>query len=213
MAREDDDLQEVPRVTRATRRDQPSTDRLSRGAVESDTLNPNWRSDRAGGRARASRSMPFSRQEFALWLQYGGWRFILAAVAILVVGGALYILSQPGPTPLPQTIEEPAAEEPLAPTLPSFATVTPSALTPIPATAAPAGLSGQQLRVTGTEGLGLFLRAEPTTANQPLKTLAENSVVTVLGEPTTAEGITWLRVRDETGAEGWAAQEFLQPAQ
>lgn len=213
MAREDDDLQENPRVTRATRRDQPSTDRLSRGAVESDPVNPNWRSDRGSGRARSARSMPFSRQEFALWLQYGGWRFILAAVAILVVGGALYILSQPGPTPLPQTSEEPAEEAALAPTLPAFATVTPSALTPMPATAAPASLTGQQLRVTGTEGLGLFLRAEPTTANQPLKTLAENSIVTVISEPTTAEGVIWLRVRDEAGSEGWAAQEFLQPAQ
>ncbi|MEN9934343.1 MAG: hypothetical protein RLZZ387_922 [Chloroflexota bacterium] len=213
MAREDYDPQE-PRATRSMRREQPSTDRLSQTDAHGDPLNPNWRSERAGaGRSRNSRSVPFSRQEFTLWLQYGGWRFILVAVAILFVAATLYLLSQPGPSAMPQAGEQPADELPqVVATLPAIATVTPSPATPEP-TAPPAGAVGQQLRVTGTGAEGLFLRAEPSTNNQPIKTLPESSVVTVVGEPTSAEGRTWLRVRDETGAEGWAASDFLQPAQ
>lgn len=215
MAREDDDeLYESPRVTRAMRRNQPTTDQLSRGGASSaDPLNPNWRSERVAGRARTSRSMPFSRQEFALWLQYGGWRFILAAVAILALGVALYVLSQPGPSPLPQRGENPVAEEPLVPTLPSIATVTPAAATAPPATPVPQSPIGQQLQVTGTGSEGLFLRIEPSTNNQPIKTLPESSIVTVIGEPTVAEGRTWQRGRDEFGAEGWAAGDYLTPVE
>ena len=213
MARDEFEPQD-PRSTRATRRDQPTTDRLSRGAdAVSDPLNPDWRSDRATRRGRASRSMPFTRQEFALWLQYGGWRFILAAIAILVVGAALYLLSQPGPGPLPQAGEEPAAGEVLAPTLPALGTVTPLSATLPPAPTTAPSLVGQQFRVTGTGAEGLFLRPEPASGNAPLKTLIESSVVTVIGEPTEAEGRTWYQVRDEAGSEGWAAAEFLKPAQ
>jgi hypothetical protein len=212
MARDEYDPQDA-RATRSARHDQPTTDRLSRGGGANDPLNPNWRSERAGGRSRTSRSMPFSRQEFALWLQYGGWRFLLAAVAIVVVGAALYILSQPGPEPLPQPGEEPVAEAPLQATLPALGTVTPAAATVPPAPTAPPSLVGQQRRVTGTEGLGLFLRAEPTTSNQPIKTLNEGTVVTIIGDERIAEDISWLQVRDETGAEGWVASQYLQPAQ
>jgi hypothetical protein len=211
MAR-DDQTPPDPRATRTMRRDQPSTDRLGQGGAHGDPLNPNWRSDRAGARTRPSRSMPFSRQEIALWLQYGGWRFLLAAAAIVLVAAALYILSQPV-TPLPLAGEEPAAAPAvLAPTLPALATATPSAATPAP-TPAPASAAGQQLRVTGTEGLGLFLRSAPSTNNQPIKTLPDDTIVTVLEGPTTAEGRTWLRIRDAAGAEGWVASDFLKPAQ
>ncbi|HWQ13875.1 MAG TPA: SH3 domain-containing protein [Roseiflexaceae bacterium] len=208
----DDQTPPDPRATRTMRRDQPSTDRLGQGGAYGDPVNPNWRSDRPGARGRGARSMPFSRQEFALWLQYGGWRFLLAAAAILMVAAALYILSQP-PAPLPLGGEEPAVEQPVAaPTLPVVSTVTPSAATPAP-TAAPTSAAGQQLRVTGTEGLGLFLRPAPSTNNQPIKTLPDDTVVTVLEGPTSAEGRSWLRVRDASGAEGWAAAEFLKPVQ
>lgn len=214
MARDDQNPPD-PRATRTMRRDQSSTDRLTQDAPgHGDPLNPNWRSDRSGGRARTSRSMPFSRQEFARWLQYGGWRFILAAAAIIVVAAALYILSQPGPTPLPQSGETPAEELPqVVATLPAIASVTPAAATAVSATATPQSAAGQQLRVTGTGELGLFLRAEPNTNNQPLKTLVEGTVVTVVGDPTTIDNRTWFRVRDADGSEGWAASDFLKPVQ
>jgi hypothetical protein len=213
MAREDHDPQN-PRVTRPMRRDHPSTDRLSPDDAQVDPLNPGWRSTRSTGRGRRSGSVPFSRQELALWLQYGGWRFLLAAVAILAVAGTLYVLSQPGPTPLPQATEEEAALPELVATLPALATATPAATTPV-STSAPQVATGQQLRVTGTDAQGLFLRAEPNTdpSNPPLKTLPEGAIVTVIGEPTTAAGRTWLRIRDESGSEGWAASDFLKPAQ
>lgn len=204
MAREDDD--QNPRATRSMRRDQPATDRLGQDDAAGDPLNPGWRSTRSATRRRAG-SVPFSRQELALWLQYGGWRFILAAIAILAVAGTLYVLSQPAPAPLPLSEEQP--EPDLVATLPALATSTPAAATPAPSAAPQA--SGQQLRVTGTEGLGLFLRPEPNTNNQPLKTLADDTLVTVLEGPTTIDGREWVRVRDDSGAEGWVASEFLTP--
>jgi hypothetical protein len=211
MARQAHDPQEEQHAPRPARRE-PSTDRLGTPTTASDPVNPNWRSTRSANRGRRAASVPLSRQDFALWLQYGGWRFLLIAAALVILGGGLFALSQPAPGPLPRTAEEPTADlvarvtpRPLQPT------VTASAATPPPA-AAPAA-QGARFRVTGTGAEGLFLRPEPNTAQPPLKTLPEGSVVTIIGEDTVAADRVWKRVRDESGAEGWAASDFLSPAE
>jgi hypothetical protein len=208
MSRDDNDLQDVP--PRYTRRE--PTDRLNAaGGGAGDPINPQWRGARAGGRARPSQSLPSSSQEFALWLQYGGWRFLLAALVIVIVLAALIIFSQPGtsPEPLPQATEEPAVSAPITLRTPQ-ATVTAAPLT-TPTPAVPAAVTGARFRVTGTGSEGLFLRPEPSVDGAPLKTLPEGTEVTIIGEDSVKPERVWKHVRDADGAEGWVAAEFLQP--
>src|SRR5262245_47101842 len=97
MARDDRDLQDI-----GAERPRGRTDRLEGGrSPAGEPINPQWRSTRTSGRNRAVRSIPTSGQDFALWLQFGGWRFVLAVGAIVVVIALLIILTgQPAADPL-----------------------------------------------------------------------------------------------------------------
>lgn len=79
-------------------------------------------------------------------------------------------------------------------------------------TAAPtATASPARLRVAGTEGLGLHLRAEPDRASTSRKILAEGEEVVTLGRDVDGPDRRWRFVRDSSGAEGWVADDYLQP--
>lgn len=197
-----------PHTTRQSRREPSGTDRLSPESVE-DPVNPAWRRSRAAGRPAARRA-PL-QQEFALWLQYGGWKFLLAAVAIVLAGIVLYILSQStATTPLQTTGNiEPEPQIVLTP-LPDQPTTTPAPITST-LTLSPTTVINVQLRVEGTGALGLFLRPEPNTNGAPLKTIPEGALVTVVGEDSVQPDRVWKRIRDAEGSEGWAASEFLVP--
>jgi hypothetical protein len=76
----------------------------------------------------------------------------------------------------------------------------------------PGPSTGERLRVVGTDGSGVSLRAAPSTAAARLGTAGEGAVLETLGEPMQNEGRTWRNVRDPQGIEGWVAAEFLAPA-
>ncbi|HEX9373305.1 MAG TPA: SH3 domain-containing protein [Roseiflexaceae bacterium] len=215
MGREEFDPYET-RTTRSPRRGDPPTDRLDdERPAHGDPVNPDWRA-RTTRRNRRGQGLPSSRQEFVLWLQYGGWRVLLAA-GVLVVGliGLIYLTRRAPDTPSPfARPTEVAGIVGGAPALPQQATVTPRP-TGTAATAAPASSasSGAQFRVFNTGAEGLFLRPDHNTAQPPVKTLADGTLVTIVGEDFSGPDRVWKHVRDPDGSEGWVAADFLQPAQ
>jgi uncharacterized protein YgiM (DUF1202 family) len=111
-------------------------------------------------------------------------------------------------------VATPTLEVLVTPVLPTAtaapqATETPAA-SPTEATSSDGLAIGVSAKVVGTGGVGLNVRAGAGTGHARIKTLAEGSVVEVIGGPTDANGFTWWQMRDEAGATGWAASKFLQ---
>lgn len=206
MSLEENDPDDT-RTTRSARRS-PPTDRLTGRAEYGDPVNPNWRSERTTGRRRRAQAMPSSWQDLLVWLQYGGWRY-LAIVGAIVIFAVIGLVFLQGRRPLTRAAPTPAASSDL--TLPELPSPTP----PISATSqlAPPESSGAQFRVVNTGADGLFLRAEPNTDKQPIKTLPEGAIVTIIGDDSVGPDRVWKHVRDQDGTEGWAASDFLQAAQ
>jgi hypothetical protein len=196
-----------PRAPRSPRREQRDTERLDSGN-HAEPVNPAWRRTRSAGRqSRGGASFP---QELLLWLQYDGWKFVLAAIAIVLAGVVLFVLSQSNaPKPLPAAAPEPQPQIVLTP-LPEQPTVTPEPLTST-LSLTPTTPLNVRLRVQGTGALGLFLRPEPNVNTTPIKTLPEGTIVTVVGEDSVQPDRVWKRVRDPEGVEGWAAADYLAP--
>jgi hypothetical protein len=219
MGREERDPQDA-RTTRSTRRTTQPTDRLDDAEPAfSDPVNPNWRGSRATRRSRRSQGLPTSRQEFVLWLQYGGWRVLLAAgVLVVVLIGLIYLTRLPSSAASPFGRPTEAAALGEAPILPLQPTVTPRVITPTlgiaqNGTGAGASSGGAQFRVFNTGAEGLFLRPDHSSEGTPLKTLTDGTIVTVVGEDFSAPNRVWKHVRDADGTEGWAAADFLQAVQ
>ena len=203
------------RATRSGRRSNTPADRLGSSEIGYDAQSSrNWRADRAQRGQRTS-SMPFSRQEFALWLQHGGLRIVLIVAGITGVVIIFLLLWRGGrPLPLAATPEPVASIPTLFPSLPS---VTP-AISPTESIA-PQGVGGTgtteggaRFQVTGTGTEGLFLRPDHNTASPPIKTLQEGVIVTIIGEDFSGPDRVWKHIRDPEGTEGWAAAEYLKPA-
>ncbi|KAB8143261.1 SH3 domain-containing protein [Chloroflexia bacterium SDU3-3] len=215
MARDEDDYGRHDRTTQSARRpNDQATERMSQREIpQGEPLRSDWLSSRTAGRPsrRRASTVPSSRQEFALWLQYGGWRTVLiiagAAFAtilllIVVVNGAsknnagtppdsgVGVNGQVVPTPNP--FGQP--------------TVTPAAPPPAAATG--------QFRVKGTDGEGLFLRSAPgTSGSTPIDVLPDGTIVTVIGDDEIGQDYTWKHIRAPSGKEGWAAAKFLEQVQ
>ena len=86
------------RTTRSSRRsDTEPTERLGANRpAAADPVNPDWRGARVTRKNRRGQGLPSSRQEFLLWLQYGGWRTLLAAVVLVVfLIGLIYLTRRP----------------------------------------------------------------------------------------------------------------------
>ena len=66
------------------------------------------------------------------------------------------------------------------------------------------------LRVAGTAGEGLMLRAAPSATAAVVKGLTEGALLQPLEEPRQVEGATWYRVRDQAGSEGWVVADYVQ---
>jgi Bacterial SH3 domain len=219
MGREERDPQDA-RTTRSTRRTTQPTDRLDDAEpAYNDPVNPDWRGARTMRRGRRSQGLPTSRQEFVLWLQYGGWRVLLAAgVLVVVLIGLIYLTRMPSNAASPFTEPTESAALGAAPILPLQPTVTPRVITPtleIAQSGTGAGIAsgGAQFRVFNTGAEGLFLRPDHSSEGTPLKTLNDGAIVTVVGEDFSAPDRVWKHVRDAAGTEGWVAAEYVQAVQ
>jgi hypothetical protein len=78
----------------------------------------------------------------------------------------------------------------------------------IPAVSASAQ-PGSQMRVTGTGGDGLILRAEARSTAAIVTVEPEGATVTIVGPEQSLAGRTWLPARDGQGRTGWLAAEYL----
>jgi hypothetical protein len=208
-----------PYDTRTTRRrgDTEPTNRLDEGApAYGDPVNPDWRGSRVTRRNRRSQGFPSSRQEFVLWLQFGGWRVLLAAVVLVgVTVWLIWLTSRPSGTssPFAQPTEDLASSGAGVSTLPLQETVTPRPTIAAPTAGAGTTADGAQFRVFNTEGQGLFLRQDHSADSQVLKTLPDGTVVTVIGPDFSGPDRVWKNVRDPDGSTGWVASDFLQAVQ
>ena len=204
---------ENERMPRTSRQPDRSTERLSTRENQYGTpVRQNWRSDRPGAK-KPSRTpaLPTSGQEVMVLLQDQRVRTILIVVAVCIVLLFLFItFTNSGPLG-GATAEEESPDLNAQISAPN-PTITPEPASPETDSAA---AEGAQLRVFDTGELGLFLRAEPNTSpdNPPIKTLPDGSLVTVIGQDYTGPERVWKNIRDDEGAEGWVATEFLEPAE
>jgi hypothetical protein len=180
------------------------------GSEQTPPVNPGWRRVYQGQRRAPNRAgLPTSPQEFQLWLQRGGWIYILglAAFLVLLLIVVLFITggeeSQAGrevelvrPTVTTAALSSASvatnATQPIAPTALVVPTVVP-----------------QRFVVTGTSGQGLFLRSEASTASTIITTLPEGTVLEQIGAEVLAPDRLWRHVRTPDGREGYVAGDFL----
>ena len=67
----------------------------------------------------------------------------------------------------------------------------------------------EQVKVSFTRGVGVNLRAGAGERAARIKTLAEGSVLELVGPDQQIDGIVWRNVREPGGATGWVAAQFL----
>ncbi|MHB1354859.1 MAG: SH3 domain-containing protein [Anaerolineae bacterium] len=162
------------------------------------------------------------------------WIWIAVPIlVVIVVAGFWWAILSPGPagsntktTPTPTLIRgnQPTQGPTLQPTLPPATTATKSTV-PLATFTPTAGAAstpevvasptvaelavGSKAKVGNTGGTGLNMRAGPSTGQTRVKTLAENSVVEIVGGPQTADNFVWYQVRDSSGTIGWVVGKFL----
>lgn len=210
MAREDRDPYDA-RTTRSSHRgDTETNERPPAGrAASPDPLNPDWRSARATRPNRRGQGLPSSRQEFVLWMQYGGWKVVAAAVVLVLLVITMISVSrtprQITPTAQPTALAGASGVGGAG----TSALPTPT-IGPINPTAIPAAAGGARFRVFNTGSEGLFLRPDHNTDQPPLKTLADGSIVTIVGADFSGPDRVWKNVKDGEGTTGWVAADFLQ---
>lgn len=155
------------------------------------------------------------------------WAWPVAGVACLLLGVALgYFLWEmnfaeepPAPTPTARVVVITATSLPAQPTVTiaaaqETATLAPAAPTnTVAPTSAPTPAIkiavGAKVKVEGTDGSGVRLRAGPGLDFVTFKSIKDGVVLEVLGGPEQADKYTWWRLKDDTGTVGWAADSFL----
>ena len=58
---------------------------------------------------------------------------------------------------------------------------------------------------------GVNFRKDASTGGQIIRTLSNGEVLEVTGGPTTAANLTWWKLKDQNGTEGWAVSDYLAP--
>lgn len=220
MASEDDDFDiDDERTTSTNRRQSGMTDKLpSREVPRGEPVRSDWLSSRtsarsaSNGKRRRSSTVPSSRQELVVWLQYGGWRTIAIVVGATFAAIVLMMLvANRANAPKPFSSAQPTIEagfggsDPAA--LPTLDPLGEPTITP-----APQPPAAVEFRVNGTNGEGLFLRADHATDAAALETLPDGTIVTVIGEDYAGADRVWKNIRSPAGQEGWAASDFLEEA-
>lgn len=144
---------------------------------------------------------------------------VLVAVLVLIVIVAYVLFSvvmayfgERRPDPATAT---PVAGPVIVPTL-SLSPVVPGA-SPSPGTgtvispaASPSpSATGARMKIGNTEGQGANMRLRPSTTAPVVRTLAEGTVVEVIGNETNADGRNWRNIRDGNST-GWVASDLLK---
>jgi hypothetical protein len=152
------------------------------------------------------------------------WASIAGAAALVLLAIAAVIGTIIGRVPVETAGATPTAPAPfvaVTPTLDRPAT-TSTAVPEAPTSAAPPSepqLTSptpgvvERTRVIGTGTDGLSLRAEPGSASERLKILADGAELELTGDEQEADGRIWRAIRDPSdGMTGWVAAEFLETA-
>lgn len=190
---------------RRTERLAPTGDEWS----QAEPVNPGWRSERAAGRTGRRSALPRSPQEFQLWLQAGGWRYVAGIAALLVV---LLIALLAFARNEQRAAGFPRRAETTETTLPAVGVGAEGAVLPTVTVAPTVPPTPSFFVVTGTDGQGLFLRPGPSTEGEPITTLPDGTRLEQIGEDVPGPDRVWRQVRAPDGQEGYVAVDFLTPA-
>jgi hypothetical protein len=115
---------------------------------------------------------------------------------------------RPRPTsPRPSETPEPTPGALVAPA----STPRPTAV-PVPAATPTPNAQALQsmMRVGNTDREGVFIRSTPNL-NDKIRPWMDGTPMTVVGQPETVGGITWLKVRAPDGVEGYVPSQYLVP--
>jgi hypothetical protein len=129
---------------------------------------------------------------------------LLALVALAGAGGSLaYALRTPSPAVWPTVVLVTVTRE-LGPT--------PVAATETPRASVPWSNVTRYVRVNGTQGFSLRIRAAPSTQAETVKLVPDGTRLIVTGDGKQAEDELWWPVRDPSdNKEGWAVSTYLVP--
>jgi hypothetical protein len=150
-------------------------------------------------------------------------RLVLTGVVILLGALIIYFVIQlsQGEEPVETILPTP---EPTADLAQPLVTFTPGATsTPppqdIPPTVAPeptvpSGIlaAGGNAVISGTGGSGANMRSVPEVGDNLIRTLFDDTALTVLEGPSEGGGFVWWKVRTPEGEEGWVVQDYLTPS-
>lgn len=174
-----------------------------------------------------------SRSSQEVWPK---WMWVAAPVLVVFVVAGLWwaifspvgpALPTPAPTPTARVIEPPTKAPTTLPTLnpatpaatvallPTLPKPTPTAGAAVTITVAanpvaPALAIGSKAVVAATGMSGLNVRSGAGTGFPKSKTLPDGAVLEIIGGPKEADGFTWYQVRDQAGATGWAAANYMK---
>ena len=153
-----------------------------------------------------------------IWLGMGLLLTVVACItAMLLLRTFLEQAQSPSTDPIPATIIILTA--PPSPTTDPGALLRPTPIptfTPIPtpdaAIAPPEITTGFYAMVANTDGLGVTVRGGPSTRNVALAIAEEGTILLIINGPEEADGFNWWQVLMDDGTEGWAVNDFLEPA-
>jgi hypothetical protein len=164
------------------------------------------------------------------------WSLVLLVISLILFGVSGLNLGPAEAEPLPSITDTPplaetvtgeatTAVDPLTtptatPTLAPLVTVDLGQTATATTAAAPPTLTSAPIAPTGTptsapatavvsSGVGVWLRAEPSTAGEQLEWLLDGTVVTVMPGLQQADDFEWQQVRTADGIEGWVATDFI----
>jgi hypothetical protein len=121
------------------------------------------------------------------------------------------------PITFPSATTEPSATPTTPTATPQALDVVPTATYPVPddtstpITPAVTTTPIARVRVSGTDGTGVNLRAQPRANAESLGVLPEGTLLDVVGDDVVANGRTWRNVRTLTGESGWVTAQYLSP--
>jgi hypothetical protein len=134
----------------------------------------------------------------------------LALAVFVVVGVSWMAAPRRADRPIAVAAAAAVAQAPVAEIVP---TVIPTPIPPPPTMAPEPTPVVERVKVAGTRGAGVNLRARAGETGQRLKSMPEGAVLEIIGTDTSADGLTWRNVRDSSGTSGWMAGQFLTRVQ